>query len=176
MLTQHSLLRDRYDRFGRWLDVGGIVLSAVLTAFSLMKDEYWSLLATTPRAGSFAAGVVAAGLLGLSIVQYRVQWKEKAETHGRAARLLAGWKAESRLVPKGDLGRISAWLQTVAAQLSLLPPIPDSKFLKLKATHLRKAQVSRRMDSYPGSTSWLVSLRVRIAADAAQLLGRTDDA
>lgn len=174
MLTQHSLLRDRYDRFGRWLDVGAIVLSAILTAFSLMKDEYWSLLATTPRTGSFVAAVVAAGLLALSIVQYRVQWKEKAETHGRAARMLADWKAQGRLVPKSDSQRTATWLQTVAAQLSVLTPIPDSMFLKLKGVHLRKEQVSRRLNAYPGSTAWLVSLRIRIGADVTQLLGRSD--
>src|SRR6266446_1801463 len=102
MLSQHSGLRDRYDRFGRWLDIGSIVLSAVLTALSLMKDEYWSLLRVTPTTGSFLAAMLAAGLLGLSIIQYRVLWKEKSEAHGRAAAILADLKAAGRLLDKND--------------------------------------------------------------------------
>jgi hypothetical protein len=175
MLTQHSVLRDRYDRFASILDVGGIVLSAVLTAFSLMKDDYWRVLAMTPDAGTFAAGVLAAALLGLSIVQYRVQWKEKAEAHGRAARSLSAWKAEARLVSTDDAQGVVTWLRAVHGQLSTLPSIPDAMFLKLKGIHLRKEQVSRRLTSYPGGTPWLVSLRIRFAADIAQLRGSNDN-
>jgi hypothetical protein len=176
MLTQHSRLRDRYDGFARWLDVTGIVLSAVLTALSLMKDEYWQLLRTTPRGGPFVAAIAAAILLGLSIVQYRVQWKEKAEAHGAAATTLATWKAKGRMVPKNDAERTREWVEMVAAQLSTLPAIPDRLFLKLKGAHLRKEETSRRMSQFPGSTPWFVSLRVRLAADVAQLLGKRDDA
>jgi hypothetical protein len=176
MLTQHSRLRDRYDAFARWLDIAGIVLSAVLTALSLMKDEYWLVLGTTPRSGSFVAAIAAAVLFGLSIVQYRVQWKEKAEAHGAAASTLAACKAKGRMVPKNDPVRTGEWLETAAAQVSTLPAIPDRLFLRLKGIHLRKQETSRRMSQFPGSTPWLVSLRVRFGADLAQLLGMRDDA
>jgi hypothetical protein len=74
----------------------------------------------------------------------------KARERDSAVRALAALKAEYRsadLADPDDAARLAA---RYAAVTDAVPPIPERRFLALKAAHLRKVELSKIVSATPG--------------------------
>jgi hypothetical protein len=155
MLTAHSVLRDRYERRSTGLTLLIMAFSIVATGVAFISDN------GTLRIGQLTAriqiwvGVLTCVIFLLSIVELVVEWRRRAWAHGEAARHLADLKAgfrhatiEGELV-HCDMDLLAAYDHTMDALVALRTLIPEAKFNRLKARHLRKVAVSRRISEQP---------------------------
>src|SRR5690606_23882141 len=99
----------------------------------------------------------------LSIVQFKNDWKTKAQAHQRSFEGYAEVKAQCRSFTAGtravtapDHQRIREFYDTVT---KIGTDIPDGKFLTGKAHHLRKVAVSKYLDNRPCAWVPLVKLK-----------------
>jgi hypothetical protein len=169
-ITSHCILRDRYEKWSTAISVAVILASAALTFLALANDDVRSML--LPR-GMLTDNVLAfCGfiVLMLSILDLRFNWKEKAAKHGEAANALSRLK----LVINRDAADVNELsrerfekLQTQYEDLSdLIAKIPESKFLKLKAVHRRKVELSKMLDTHPGASVTLLRVKLWIRDNA----------
>jgi hypothetical protein len=102
---------------------------------------------------------VALGLASIlaflaSLVGLRVDWKGRAANHREAALRLSAILAEFRNYRLAD----GTWAQSKIDDLrssywevmNNIATIPEKHFLKLKAIHIRKMEISRMLDRSPG--------------------------
>jgi len=163
MLSMHSLLRDRYRRDGLIADLLLLFFSLVLNAFVFLDPSILDALRIGHDASRIVIGVSSILLLFLSLVIWRVDWKERAQAHAQATDTLAKLKLDCRTVLKAspvsaDLAREQA--HTCTLILTTLPKIPERDFIRLKAAHKRKVQLSRLLDAYSGTPVWVLRLRM----------------
>jgi hypothetical protein len=101
----------------------------------------------------------------LALTELVTDWKQAAWQHGDAAGRLATLKATfARATVDAATGATLTGVDLVAdydATMATLPvQIPDNKFNRLKARHLRKVEVSRALSASPGTSEALVRFRV----------------
>jgi hypothetical protein len=179
MLTGHSLLRDRYDRRSLFLTVLILGLSIAATSAAFLGGERpFTILSVTARVQTWV-GLLAALVFFLTLVELRTDWRQRARSHGDAARRLGELKGRFRSgtvsseTVQTELDLSSEYEQTMAA----LPAIPDRQFLGLKAKHRRKIEVSKLIDQHPGALlPYLRLLAVIHGIPDRTGAGRTDDA
>lgn len=178
MLSMHSILRDRFRRRAMALDLLLLAGSAVMCATSLVDR------AVLERSFSFGASLgsmrasTAVGLFVLSLFSLRLDWKERAGRHGKACDALARLKASTRgwidmglanVRESPGVGPVNA--PDYPGVMAQLEPIPESKFVALKAAHKRKLLLSRMIDDHPAAPIWILSLRL-FARDTVAFLKR----
>jgi len=99
--------------------------------------------------GWFAVAVIA-----LVLIEQVFDLRGKSVNHADAVRQLAALMPEYRApVPDGQevteqkrLGRLYQFV------MDGLPDIPDRRFNRLKATHLKKVEVSKYLSAHPGAS------------------------
>ena len=96
MLTMHCLLCDGYRRAALAVQCALLVSSVVLGAFVFAGDEMFQLLSWNPANAKLILGACSVIILGLSVVELRVNWQGKAESHRRASERLSCLKAKYR--------------------------------------------------------------------------------
>jgi len=159
MLTAHSILRDRYARLATAVDVAGLAFSVVLCFFTFVDPALPRYFGAGDELSRIVVGFCAGAVFFVSLVQLRVDWKARSERHGKAVERLVRAKALYRRVKhelesveggtKGDLVRA---FQEGDALIEDIIPIPDRKFVRLKALHNRKVLVSRVLDRFPAAS------------------------
>jgi hypothetical protein len=155
MLSAHSVLRDRYAKKALWLTVGLLALAVTLNAFVFVSDDVLGFFGGDPEGIRVWLGIVSVAILALSIAEFKVDWQGRASIHEDATRRLADLKAEFRAAKESlSEGHCESVLASLSRDYSkvmdLLPPIPESQFIPLKARHLRKVRMSRELDDHPG--------------------------
>lgn len=172
MITMHARMRDRYRRRAIAVD-SGLVLAAllVLIAGTGLLSEFLGierhLVSLIDEFGSVV-------ILALAIVSFRADWKGSAQKHQSACQtlsdLLAGWKAflDGEEFYQGR--PLEVYRLEDDRRKRDLTPLPENKFTKLKAAHLRKVEVSRILDRYPGAWTSLLHARLFLR-DTGRALG-----
>jgi hypothetical protein len=161
MLTGHSLLRDRYERRALVLTLLLLSLSIVATSVAFLSgDPTASIFGIRARVQVWV-GVLTALIFFLTLVDLRVDWRQRAGSHEEAARRLGRLKGLFRSVNVTD-GVVDVGGRDVNLEydttMEQLPPIPDSRFLWVKTKHTRKVRASKLLDQHPGAPLWYVRL------------------
>ncbi len=155
MLTGHSILRFSYERRAISLTLFVMGLSIIATGVAFISGE------STVKVGPFTArvqvwvGVLTCVIFLLSIVDLLVEWRRRAWAHDEAARRLSDLKAQYRHarrdgdIVRSDVDLVAEYDHTMDALGALRVPIPDVKFNRLKARHLRKVEISKRITARP---------------------------
>jgi len=164
MLTMHAALRDRYGRRATSFDVCLVVLSIVLSAFVFADDKVARAIGLGVESTKVGIGIASMLLLAASVAGLLVDWKGAKERHSRAVLILSRLKLETRAVRK-TVGREGAnssevperWRENARA-LDSLPEIPERDFVRLKAKHLRKVELSKLIDAHAGLPLWVLRL------------------
>jgi hypothetical protein len=106
-------------------------------------------------------GILTATIFFLTLVDLRVDWRQRAGSHGEAARRLGRLKGLFRAATISD-GAVDAGQADLNAEydstMEQLPPIPDKRFLWVKARHTRKVRASKLLDTHAGAPLWYVHL------------------
>lgn len=165
MLTAHSVLRDRFVHQATALDVVLIALSAILCGMTFLDPALVKYFHLDPEAIRLVLGACAILVFILSIVGFRVDWKERSARHQNACSTLADIKAKSReliRVQQDHQIESAEFLRASGFAMSVLPPIPEVEFVKLKAKHKQKLEISRLLDEYPSVPIWVLRWKLRI--------------
>src|SRR5437879_2833536 len=102
MLTGHSLLRDRYERRALVLTLLILGLSIVATSVACFSGESTvSILGIQARVQVWV-GVLTATIFFLTLVDLRVDWRQRAGAHDDAARRLGRLKGVFRVAVVHD--------------------------------------------------------------------------
>ena len=164
-LTMHSILRDRYRRRSRALSLLILFGSVVgLTVAAASGQDKVSLLGISATLQVWVAALSALTFL-LALTELVTDWRQAAWQHGDAASRLATLKATfARAVVDDAKGATLKGVDLVAeydSTMAALPvEIPDKRFNRLKAQHLRKVEVSRALSAAPGTSELLARFRV----------------
>jgi len=163
MLSQHARLRDRYRRRRLFLVLTTMALGLIGAGFAFAtNDVKVTILGVTAGRDKWLGGLSLVVLL-LGVVDLATSWDVSAHAHHEATLRLARLKGQFRDVyarsspgaaPPEELA--TGYAET----MDLLPAIPDRAFNPLKAAHLRKVEVSKRLSAAPGSLSALVTVQL----------------
>jgi len=154
MLTAHATERDRFGLWALLLTLLVMAASVVATAVAFLSGErLLPILGIHARVQTWV-GCLTALIFFLGIFDLRVDWREKAGVHDLAARELGELKGSFRRA-RIEGGQASAGGVDLGLEydrvMAMLPPIPDRRFLALKAKHRRKVVISQLLDDYPAT-------------------------
>jgi hypothetical protein len=161
--TAHAILRDRYQLRALILDYALIAASTYLFAMSFVEPVTGLSLSF---GGDTKLVIALASIVTffLSIVQFKSDWKIKAQAHADAMREHAAIKSDCPAVTKGTRPASSPELQRIRNRYDMIAEtgthIPENQFLDSKARHARKVFLSQYLDSHPGARPWFVSLKL----------------
>jgi hypothetical protein len=178
MLTAHSVLRDRYAIRARVIEITFLGVSTILVAATFIDPAVLKDAGVDVGAARNILGVASITVFLLSLIQWHVDWKERAGAHHRACSTLGNLKAQCRALKTdfsidADGAEVAArkWFDDMDGAMKGLPAIPDKEFNALKARHLRKVEVSRLLDSYPGTPVSVLRIKVWYKGLVASLHG-----
>jgi hypothetical protein len=154
MLSIHTFLRDRYHRLALASDLLLLACSVVFCATAFASDDFFVSLGISATSGKFVLKIASVIAFLASLVALRFNWKAKSGEHSEAQRRLTKCVALFRSCHNGQ----RSWRPECAQELSRaywdtmdgIVEIPASKFVPLKAKHLRKVEVSKLLDVNPG--------------------------
>lgn len=162
--TAHALLRDRFAWRATALDLSMFATSTWGVALAFVDPVINVRLTPFELPPTVWLGLLAVATAFLSIVQLRVDWKGRSETHQTALRLYTDVKAEAAKTLGGgqaitvqDFDRIAAIYATAN---EFAAPIGEADFLRLKRHHLQKVGLSKLLDGKPFALIWLVRLKL----------------
>lgn len=166
LVTAHSILGERYRKISVGFDIALMLISFLILLGSVSeitsphyigeKLGYWAI---------YSIPVGAALIFVLSVVEWRISWKQKSEAHFSSAREYSSIKGEttallSKGFEEGDLE--AAKIEDRYDRLArTCVQIPHDKFVRLKRAHARKVALSKLLDSNPFAV--LAVLRIRLA-------------
>ncbi|XHO74150.1 hypothetical protein BCC0238_003647 [Burkholderia gladioli] len=155
--TAYSALRDRFRAWSTTLDLTILLISAWLVAMVFVQPAIAVELSPRGISKDIWLGLLSIGAFSLSLIQLQVDWKGRAQTYQQAAATLSAFVKEYRpLASEGESTIVGQALLRYQLITDALEPIPESQFLKLKKRHKLKVEVSRHLDTHPGTNIWLV--------------------
>lgn len=161
-ITGHAFLRDLYERRALLLTLLILALSIAATATAFLGGEAPVTIAGIRARTQVWVGVLTGLIFFLSLVDLRVDWRQRAGAHDEAVRRLGRVKAIFRGVTivdeRVDATGVDLDFEYESA-MDQVPPIPEKWFLRAKAKHLRKVAASQLLSSHPGAPAWLMKLR-----------------
>jgi hypothetical protein len=164
LITAHSILRDGLGRKAQALEVIILLASVWLTAMVFIDDQTATALTPGSLSPKIWIGLLSISVTALSVLQLKVNWQERSESHGQAARVYTLVKRQCTylLANPGVLTReaCAGLFQEydLAGQIAVL--VPDGAFLRLKQQHLKKVAISRVLDRRPGTAPWIVGVKL----------------
>jgi hypothetical protein len=153
-ITAHSLLRDRYLRRATVMTCGLLAASVLATAFAFASGEPRVTILGVSAQRATWLGWFAVVTFTVTLIDLVLDWRGSKRKHEAAVRQLAVLKTEYRTPPEPGTeveqrDRLSERYQTV---MDAIPNLPERDFLRLKASHLRKVEVSRILSAHAGMT------------------------
>ena len=161
MLSMHSLLRDQYARLAFRLNTLQIGISLFLAVLAFVSDRVLITLGLDPGLARLVLGLSAVLILLLAIVEFRADWRGTSARHGDAVRQFASLKAKYRNEVEGDCALLTEDYNRLGESVI---PIPESRFVHLKAAHKLKRLLSESISRNPGVPRWILATRLRVRA------------
>jgi hypothetical protein len=149
-VSMHAALRDRYTRLGLGLLLVVLGASALGLAFAFAPGDPKVTVLSVEAERSIWLGWLALCTFVVTLADLVLDLRGKARERDSAVRALAALKAEYRsadLADPDDAARLAA---RYAAVTDAVPPIPERRFLALKAAHHRKVELSKIVSARPG--------------------------
>jgi hypothetical protein len=163
MLTAHSVLRDRYARRSQALTLSVIFFSIIGLVFALANSEdNINVLGAQVKLQTFLALLAALTFL-VGLVDLVVDWRRRAWQHADAARKLGFLKAAFAKPRDGQANERIDQLDLFGEYdrtMAELIVIPDGQAAALKARHVRKVEVFKRIEANPGAPRWWLNICV----------------
>jgi len=151
--SAHSVFRDRYESWNFVLTLASLIPTAALLCLVLVSDDFvHRAMGVTPdHFKLFTAGVA---LFAFVCVLVHLAWKpdSRAAAHARAVEHYANTRYDAGLLLDATAILDAASVKLVVDKyldVRGMPPIPDSQFNRLKQRHLRKVDLSKRLDKDP---------------------------
>jgi hypothetical protein len=172
MCTCHAGLRDKYAEFSFLLDMAILSLSTWIVALAFIDPKLVKYVTPFGMDPQMWIGAVGVGTFLLSLLQLRVDWKGKADSHERSFEVYA------------DIKQLTARLLSANCQIDMLADdvrsrylsagaitvaIPERQFLRLKMRHLTKIEISKILDSRPASSIFILRIRLWIRDNLVRL-------
>lgn len=163
-LTMHAILRDKFKRRALLLNLSLLLSSVFLCALAFVDQSIFSWLGLEPKAVNFSIGAFSVLCFAISLVENRVDWQGQAALHAEAFKKLASLKADFRNARHNkdneeELLQLSKKYNSV---MDGIVEIPELSFAKLKAMHLRKMLLSKRISEYPATPVLLLKIQLII--------------
>ncbi len=153
-MSMHAALRDRAAQTSTTITVVLLCASAAGTAFAFAGDNQAVQLLGLQASRSTWLGVLSVVVFCGTLVELVTDRRGAARRHDAAVRLLSDLMSAHREAPvDGDWAEVQARLTERYDQVTdRIPPIPESRFNKLKSQHLRKVEISKLLSEHPGIT------------------------
>ena len=159
--TAHAILRDKYRRLYVGLDCVTLLMLTWILMMVFVQPEIAVQLSPSFVNQTIWIGILSFLVFVLTFVQFVVDWRGCCQDHHQAVVALSAFVKEYR-AKKNSVDMIL--LDKAALQYRLvsdtLIQIPENDFLRLKRKHLIKVEISRQLDTAPGTSIFLLSLRL----------------
>lgn len=151
-LTMQARLRDRDRVIGIAMICAVLVMSLFGVAFAFAgANPTVSLLGVTATRATWL-GALAVATLALTLIDLVVDRRGAAQRRADAVRVLGALKAEYRVPPAAgeEVATAARMSERYAQAMDSIPSVPERSFNRLKASHLRKVEVSKVLSEQPG--------------------------
>lgn len=164
LITMHSTLRDEYHH--KALTVAIIVMGGSLwiTALAFGSDDLIKNLTPFDIPPKIWIGFISVSVFFLSLIELKIDWKGKANSHQKAAEAYYAVKKQSTSlllstekpndVEMVEFDKLSDFADSHTV------PVPDKRFNELKKKHRIKVEVSKHLDNNPATSLMLFKLRI----------------
>lgn len=158
MLTAHSHIRDTNSFRATAMDIFLFISSIILNATVFLDPSILAYLGVNSEKARLIIGLSSIIIFILSFITLRVDWKQKSENYKQSAETLSQLKSQCiELKNINDDIKYQEKMKNIKDAISKLPvKIPENEFLKLKALHKRKIELSEMIDKNPGASIFLM--------------------
>ena len=162
LCTGHASLRDRFARRALILDLSFLALSTWLVALTFVEPQISLRLTPFGLNSQIWVGALSVATFFLTLVQFKTNWKGRADAYARTLDIYAEVKREAGyLLAAGDIDEMSC--RRVLSRYDLASAvgvaIPESEFLPQKRRHKIKVALSKHLDGHPSASLLLTRLR-----------------
>ena len=162
LCTGHAGLRDRFARRALILDLSILALSSWLVALAFVEPRLNVRLTPFGWDSQIWVGVLSIATFFLTLVQFKTDWKGRADAHKRTLDIYAEVKREAGyLLAAGDIEEdpcrrvLSRYDMASAVGVE----IPEREFLPQKRRHKIKVALSKHLDTHPSASLLLTRIR-----------------
>jgi hypothetical protein len=163
LCTGHAVLRDRYTRRALTIDLSVLGLSTWIVALAFVDPVINVKLTPWGVTPTIWLGLLSIGVFFLSIVQLKTDWKSRADAHRRTLDLYAEVKREAGyILASADTDETSC--RRVLSRYDMASAVgielPERYFLYLKRRHRIKVAISKRLDTHPSASIFLLKVKM----------------
>jgi hypothetical protein len=174
LCTGHAGLRDRFARRALILDLCVLALSTWLVALAFVEPRINVRLTPFGLDSQIWVGILSAGTFFLTLVQFKTDWKGRADAHKRTFDIYAEVKREAGyMLAAGDFEETSC--RRVLSRYDMASAvgvaIPEGDFLPQKRRHRIKIALSKHLDSHPSASLFLTRVRFWIRDNFGNVRG-----
>ena len=164
MISAYSFLRDKYKVYSFYSDIFQLGISVLLCATVFLNPQLLTRLKISPNSVQIILGLCSILTFLISLITLRASWGQYSEKYGQAAEALGKLKIDILSLSQCDIEsnkeKIGEKFNDYSWITNNIYKIPEKMFLKLKAKHLRKIELSKMLSNNPGSS--LLVLRIRL--------------
>ncbi len=177
MLSMHAMLRDKFRKKHLYLNLSLLLVSVFLCAVVFVDRSIFSSFGLEAKTINFSMGIASVLCFAFSLIEYRVDWQGKAAMHTDAVKKLSSLKADYRDIYTTELeethkesNHLSKEYQNV---MDNIVEIPEGFFLELKAKHLRKVLLSKKISVAPGAPIILLKMQLLFGSIFDSFIGKS---
>jgi hypothetical protein len=170
MITMHSILSCKYSRKANFFEIILLIVSGVLNTLVFIDTNFITRVTSiNPLNQQLLIGIASVTVFTISIVLLKVNWKEKSESHRKAAEQLFILLQDCRMIlnlPDHEEKNLQTFEfnKRYRQITNMLEKIPNSKFNSLKSAHYRKLELSKLIDRFPGSTLFVLKVKLFLSS------------
>jgi hypothetical protein len=162
LCSGHAALRDRLALRALILDLCVLGLSTWLVALAFVQPNINLRLTPFRWDSQIWVGVLSAATFFLTLVQFKTDWKGRADAHKRTLDIYSEVKREAGyLLAAGDIEETAC--RRVLSRYDMASAvgvaIPESEFLPQKRRHMTKVALSKHLDTHPSASLFLTRIR-----------------
>lgn len=162
LCTGHAGLRDRLARRALILDLSVLALSSWLVALAFVEPRINVRLTPFGWDSQIWVGVLSLATFFVTLVQFKTDWKGRADAHKRTFDIYAEVKREAGyLLAAGDIEEASC--RHVLSRYDMASVVgvemPEREFLQQKRRHKIKISLSKHLDTHPSASLPLTRIR-----------------
>jgi uncharacterized membrane protein YqjE len=102
MLSMHSKLRDDNQKLALVVNLLLLTSSVLLSTLVFVDPAILKFLKIDPQVSQVSIGLCSTVVFLISLIELRVDWKEKMERHSQACEILSKLKADCRELLKSN--------------------------------------------------------------------------
>lgn len=163
LCTAHAGLRNRYHKRALYLDMLILAVSLWLVALVFVDPAIDGKLTPFEIDGRLWIGCLSIGVFLLTLLHLKFDWRGKSVAHQRTLDMYATTKREATYVlaaGQADEPAVRRVLVSYDMASAVGMPVPEKEFLRQKKRHKIKIEISKRLDSRPSTSIYIMRLRL----------------